>query len=225
MNEREFFEVKKEKFVKLALEFIQEAAMVAIEKRGAFHIALSGGESPRLVYQSLKNIRTEWDLWHIWLADERCLPSGDEDLNITLIQKDFLKEVGIPAKNIHPVKTEKGPIAAADHYLQEISKIKTFDLVLLGIGEDGHTASLFPDHNIGYSLQSPDVLPVFDSPKYPNERVSLSLSRINTSEKILFLVTGNKKRKVVDSFLKNKKMPATLIKGKIRTILFYCPEC
>lgn len=221
----EFVEVKREEFVNLALEYIQESATDAIEKRGIFHIALSGGESPKPVYQSLKSIRTDWNLWHIWLADERCLPSGDEDLNITLIQNEFLNGLGIPADNIHPVRTEKGPVAAADIYSQEISKAQTFDLILLGIGDDGHTASLFPGHNIDESSEAPDVIPVFDSPKYPTERVSLSLSRINASEKILFLVTGNKKRTIVDSFLENKKMPATLIKGKIRTSLIYCPEC
>jgi len=225
MVKTEFAEVNKDEFVNLALTHILEAATEAIRKRKKFNIALSGGESPKIIYQALKRIETKWDLWHIWLADERCLPADDKDLNITLIRNEFLSGVGIPFDNIHPIKCEKGPIASAEIYSQEISRITSFDLILLGIGEDGHTASLFPGNNLYETFGGPDVLPVLNSPKYPAERVSLSLSKINTAEKIIFLVTGDKKNKIVKSFLKNKKMPATQVKGKSRTILLYCPKC
>jgi 6-phosphogluconolactonase len=212
-------------FIKHSIQLIKQESIKAIQSQGSFNVVLSGGESPKEVYCALRNIDTDWRAWHIWFADERCLPAGDKDLNSTLVQTELLDYVNIDHRKIHRIKGELGAAGAAAKYSKELAYVPSFDLTLLGIGEDGHTASLFPNQLLNNSSSTLEVVPVFNSPKYPSERVSLSLLKINSSKKILFLVTGEKKRTIVNSFLKGEFMPATLVKGRDKTSLFYCPQC
>lgn len=221
----EFEETDKLDYVNKTLALVENIASNSIQNQNIFNIVVSGGESPRLILNALKNIKTNWEAWHIWFADERCLPSGDKDLNSTMIENEFLRHVGIRAENIHKIQSHLGPREAARLYTKMLCQAPDFDLTLLGLGEDGHTASLFPGDLDGMSHLVPDAVPVYNSPKFPPERVTLSIARINRSQNILFLVTGNKKRSIVNSFLRGENMPASLVHGKKKTSLFYCPEC
>jgi 6-phosphogluconolactonase len=101
---------------------------------------------------------------------------------------------------------------AAQQYSTVLRAVGDFDLVLLGIGEDGHTASLFPGHDWGAAPGSPDTLAVFDAPKPPPQRVSLSAARLSRARQVIFLVSGESKRKAVEAWRAGKDIPAQAIR-------------
>src|SRR6185503_2955728 len=157
---------------------IVDAAGRAIAARGAFAISLAGGNTPRGVYAMLREADTDWALWHIYYGDERCVSRGDPERNSRMARDAWLDHVPIPAANIHEIPAELGADAGAAAYAKALKGLGDFDLTLLGLGEDGHTASLFPGHEWGDSFGSPGAIAVFDAPKLPSERVSLSAARL-----------------------------------------------
>lgn len=183
-----------------------------IESRGAFHIVLAGGTTPRAVYQGLRQIETDWSVWHVYFGDERCLAAGAMNRNDTMTQQSWLIHVTIPSRQIHAIPAELGSREGAAAYAQKLQKIDTFDLVLLGLGEDGHTASLFPGHLLGSEESAPDVLAVTDAPKPPPERISLSAHRLSQARQVWFLVTGEAKRRAIESWQhESSSIPALAI--------------
>jgi 6-phosphogluconolactonase len=188
------------------------AAHQAIDKRGAFHIVLAGGSTPKKVYAALRNATTNWAAWHIYFGDERCLQCEHDDRNSHMAALVWLDHVAIPSVQIHPIPAEQGATIAADKYAQEINTIITFDLVLLGLGEDGHTASLFPNHDSGDAPDAPATLIILDAPKPPPQRVSLSARRLSETHQLFFLVTGNSKAQAVKDWRTGIPIPATTIK-------------
>jgi 6-phosphogluconolactonase len=131
-------------FEQAARRFILEHAERAIAARGAFSIVLAGGNTPRNIYRALCDADTDWSAWHVYFGDERCLPADDPERNSHMARSAWLDHVAIPSQQIHPIPGELGPETAADSYARELAEVGEFDLVLLGLGEDGHTASLFP---------------------------------------------------------------------------------
>ncbi|MGA9341108.1 MAG: 6-phosphogluconolactonase [Rhodanobacteraceae bacterium] len=190
---------------------ILDAAMRAIRDRGRFLIVLAGGNTPRGVYRALCNVHTEWSAWHIWFGDERCVAADDPERNSRMAAETWLDHVPIPAAQIHPMRGELGAERAARDYAKTLHGVGTFDLVLLGLGEDGHTASLFPGHDWGTAADAPAALAVFDAPKPPPERVSLSAARLANARQVLFLVAGESKRESVDAWRAGKPIPARAI--------------
>ena len=132
----------------------------------------------------------------------------------------WLQYVAIPESQIHDIPAELGPVEGARAYAQTLKEAGTFDVVLLGLGEDGHTASLFPGQVVDNSA---DAVPVFNSPKPPLERVSLSQQRLNNSREVLFLVTGTGKQQAVDNWRNGLEIPATLIAPK-ESVEVFCYE-
>ena len=125
--------------------------------------------------------------------------------------KAWLNHVGILKSQIYDIPTELGPIEGAKAYAKTLAGVRAFDLVLLGLGEDGHTASLFPNQAVDNSA---DVVPVFGAPKPPAQRVTLSQNRLNNTNEVLFLVTGAGKQEAVDRWRHGEAIPATLIAPK-----------
>jgi 6-phosphogluconolactonase len=123
----------------------------------------------------------------------------------------WLDHVAIPRAQIHPIPAEKGPEAAAADYTGTLCGIEQFDLVLLGLGEDGHTASLFPGHELGNTPDAPAALAVHDAPKPPPERVSLSANRLCAARRVIFLVTGESKRQAITDWRNGASIPAAAI--------------
>ncbi len=195
-----------------ASRLILETAERAIAARGAFRIVLAGGNTPYNVYQILRTADTDWSAWHIYFGDERCLPADDPERNSRLARTVWLDHVAIPSRQIHPIPAELGPETAAASYARELTKVGEFDLVLLGLGEDGHTASLFPGHDWGDAEDAQPVLAVHDAPKMPSDRVTLSAHRLSETRKVLFLVTGNSKREAMNRFMAGEKIPASSIR-------------
>ncbi len=194
-----------------ALARVLAAAREAIEQRGAFEIVLAGGNTPRALYRALRHAATDWKAWQIWFGDERCLPPDDPGRNSRMARAQWLDHVQLPAANLHAIPAERGAREAAAIYARELRGIDAFDMVLLGLGEDGHTASLFPGRDWGVHPDSPDALAVFDAPKPPPERVSLSANRLSRARAVLFLVEGAGKRDAVAAWQRGEAIPARSI--------------
>lgn len=190
---------------------ILHAAQRAIDMHGAFHLVLAGGTTPRRVYEALRNAKTEWRAWHVYFGDERCLARNHIERNSRMAALAWLDHVAIPTAQIHPIPAEEGASIAAEKYAPVVNKVKFFDLVLLGLGEDGHTASLFPGHDAGALPDAPAVLAVFDAPKPPPQRVSLSARRLGETHQLMFLVTGSGKAQALGNWRSGMPIPAAAI--------------
>ena len=195
----------------MAIETILASAAQAIHERGQFHLVLAGGDTPRGIYHGLRTAETDWFAWHIYFGDERCLPPVDPARNSRMAAEVWLDRVPIPALQLHVIPAELGAVQAARMYGETLWAVGGFDLVLLGLGEDGHTASLFPDHEWGTAPGSPDTLAVLDAPKPPPQRVSLSAARLSRARQVIFLVSGESKHRAVAEWRAGKDIPARAI--------------
>ncbi len=128
-----------------------------------------------------------------------------------MARETWLDQVTIPDQQIHPMPAELGADAAAAAYAKLVEDLPAFDLVLLGLGEDGHTASLFPGQSIGLEADSPAAVPVYGAPKPPPERISLSAARLSQAEKVIFLVNGREKAAAVKRWRDGQDIPASRI--------------
>jgi 6-phosphogluconolactonase len=181
----------------------------AIARSGEFVIVLAGGETPRGAYTLLASQPAEWRAWHVYFGDERCLPAGDPARNSRMAGDALLDRVPVPPTQIHVIPAELGPERAAAAYAHALAPVGDFDLVLLGLGEDGHTASLFPG---GALDAAADVIPVANAPKPPPERVSLSAARLSRAREVVFLVDGESKRDAVGRWRAGERIPAAAIR-------------
>lgn len=182
-----------------ALELILSKMETAIEQQGRFTIALSGGSTPKPLYAAIAAKKLPWDKIQVFWGDERFVPPEHEDSNQLMARRAWLDQVEIPAANIHPVPTlEADPAAAAakyEHHLQEFFQIKpgefpALDLILLGMGDDAHTASLFPNTE---ALKVRDRLITVGN-KDDNPRITFTYPFINASKCVIFIVAGANKR-------------------------------
>lgn len=202
-----------------AAHIVQSAAR-AIASRGRFIVVLAGGTTPKSVYELLRSADTDWSKWHIYYNDDRCLPVDHPDRNSLMAEQVWLKHVSIPVNQIHAIPAELGPVQGAKSYAETLKGVGDFDLVLLGLGEDGHTASLFPGKTWDDSV---DAFPVFDAPKPPPERVSISRARLSKANEMLFLVTGAGKQQAVDDWRKGEPIPASQVTSK-NGVDVYCHD-
>lgn len=207
--------------VQAAADRVIQAAASAIEAAGVFHVALSGGSTPRPLYELLSadhNIgRIDWAKVHIYFADERCVPPTHPDSNFRLASEAMLDHVPIPAGNIHRMKGEIEPQAAAIEYGRMLEA--TFgeegglDMAILGVGEDGHTASLFPHNPVLEESRHRCVAAYVE--KLNAWRISLSAPFLNRSREVMVVVTGEKKAGIVQQVLEGeldaRRLPIQLI--------------
>lgn len=188
----------------LACQHILDAAKSAIAERGKFKIVLAGGTTPEKVYRLLAPSQTDWSKWHAYYGDERCLPKNHADRNSVIVSRAFLEKVGIPESQVFTIPAELGNEQAAVSYRQTIKDALPFDMVLLGMGEDGHTASLFPGHQHD---EEELVHAVYNSPKPPPERVSLSARALGNTHQLIFLITGSNKQEAVKLWRSGQDLP------------------
>lgn len=194
-----------------ATKRILAAADDAIAKYGSFLIVLAGGSTPKSIYALLAKEQADWANWHVYHNDDRCLPADDSERNSKMARNVWLNHVSIPANQIHDIPAELGNVEGAKAYTETLKGVRTFDLVILGLGEDGHTASLFPNQIID---NSSDAVPVFNAPKPPADRITISAKRLNNTHEVMFLVTGSGKQEAVDKWRTSRSIPATLINPK-----------
>ena len=190
---------------------ILEAAADAMQRRDRFTIVLAGGNTPQGVYRMLRGADTDWSRWQVYFGDERCLPTDNPERNSRMAAETWLDHVSIPKNQVHILPAEHGADAAAQAYANALRQVGDFDLVLLGLGEDGHTASLFPGHDWGAGADAADTLAVLDAPKPPAQRVSLSARRLSRARAVLFLVTGEAKHDAVTRWRAGADIPARAI--------------
>ena len=192
---------------------------------GRFSVALSGGETPRRMYELLATPhyrdRIHWEEVHVFWSDERCVPENDPRSNSRMARQALLDHVPIPPENIHPIHCDQSPQQAAAQYEKELKiffsvKNPNFHLVLLGMGENGHTASLFP-HTTALNEKEKWVTEVFVE-ELGMYRVTFTAPFINHAEQVVFLVSGADKAKVLESVLEGAyqphELPAQLIRPK-----------
>ncbi|MGR9086231.1 MAG: 6-phosphogluconolactonase [Gammaproteobacteria bacterium] len=191
-----------------ACQRILAAAERAIADRGRFKLVLAGGSTPEKIYRQLAKATAEWSHWHVYYGDERCLPADHADRNSVMATEAFLAHVAIPESQIMTIPAERGPESAAELYRQIVASAVPFDLVLLGMGEDGHTASLFPGHR-----HSPEELAhaVYNSPKPPPERVSISARSLSNTRELIFLITGKSKQDAVRQWRQGMDLPVASV--------------
>jgi len=193
---------------------IARIANRCIEEMGEFHIVLTGGTTARQVYRNLRGIETDWSAWRIYWGDERCVAPDHPERNSRMAFGEWLDHVPLGAEQVFSIPAELGPEEGARRYDELMREVEEFDLVLLGLGEDGHVASLFPGQDWGMSPRGPAALPVLSSPKPPPERVSLSAWRLSLAQQAMFMLTGEGKRGAVSAWRSGEKIPASVIAPK-----------
>lgn len=206
-------------------ERVAAAAEDAISERGRFSLVLSGGSTPGGLYELLAESpcreRIDWSKVHLFWGDERYLPLDDEESCYRLANDTLISKVSIPAEQVHAFETDLAdPQTAADRYTQTLRDYfgadqARFDLVLLGMGPDGHTASLFPGHASLNADEATWVVVERDSPKPPPLRLSLTLPLLNQARTIVFLVTGDDKAERLQEVLQSDEAP-TLPSARVR---------
>jgi 6-phosphogluconolactonase len=173
-------------------------------------VALSGGSTPELLYSVIGDHfskSAKWENVQFFWGDERCVPPESRESNFGMTQKTLLEKISIPSVNIHRIRGEDDPAGEAIRYSGEIEQytrkrdgMPVFDLIILGLGEDGHIASIFPSENI--LMQSDRICEVASHPVSKQKRITLTGRIINNAEKVAFLVTGRKKADIVNKILK-----------------------
>lgn len=201
---------------------VRETANNAIASKGRFAVALSGGSTPSGLFKLLGTAFRQdvsWDLTDFFWVDERCVPPDNEDSNFRVAHEELLSKIDIPSVNIFRIRGEIGPEEGAIAYEEELrryfgaSGLPAFDLIILGVGEDGHTASLFPGSSALSEIKRV-VIPVY-AENLKSWRITLTLPVLNNAGKVLFLATGPQKTNIMKEILGNEKnrlkYPAGLI--------------
>lgn len=217
-----------------AAETLEATASAAIAARGRFTIALAGGQTPKTLYRVLATElreRITWASWEIFFGDERCVPPYHPASNFAMVASNLLTQVSVPERQVHRIAGEKPPEEAAQAYERTLrqrlaagTSSPVLDVALLGVGTDGHTASLFPGSS---ALDERDrwVLPVIGPAELsPRERITLTLPVLNEARDVYFLCAGREKREVVKEILAGtdtgRRYPAGMARGTERTIWF-----
>ena len=197
---------------------ILNIAKKSISEKNCFSIVLTGGQSVLNLYKILSKSDSNWGKWHIYIGDERFLPAGHKDRNDQTINEIWLDNSTIPKKNIHFIKAELGLLEARVEYENTLKKIDKFDIVLLSMGEDGHIASLFPNH-----IYPEEQMVVVEqgSPKPPKERISMSYQQLNKAHYIFKLIIGESKQKAVHLLQKDINIPVVKVSGECEK-LYIC---
>ena len=182
-----------------AAEIFTASSSQAITQHGQFLVALSGGSTPNRLYQLLASApyrdQIDWAKVHVFWGDERCVPKDDPGNSYFQARQALLDHVNIPADNVHRVLSDLEPASAALEYAQTLKNFSApplewprFDLVLLGMGDDGHTASLFPGSPV--DATAPVIAVTANYQDRPANRVSLTPMVFNSARKVIFLVTS-----------------------------------
>ena len=220
-----------------AAEFVLEVGKEAIRTKGRFFIALSGGTTPATLYRTLTSPpfvdRLDWSRATFFFSDERCVHPDDPRSNYALANNTLFTPLNIAPSQVYRMAGESNePQAAASEYEQQLrlatktlpSAQPSLDLILLGLGEDGHTASLFPGASVLRDHQC--VIAVTQSPKDPPNRLTMTLAAINRASVILFLVAGAGKAGVVRAILEPKteaerRLPASLVQPEEGRLIWF----
>lgn len=223
------------KIQKLEIESLSKAfidiAQNSIRERGRFLVALSGGSTPMKLYEKLASENLDWSRAHFFWGDERCVPIDDDGNSFGQTKKVLFDK--IVATNIHRVNTDLSPASAATDYVNTLKffaepplDFPRFDLVLLGLGEDGHTASLFPNSPV--DVDEPVIAVTANYQDRPANRVTMTQKVFNEAREIWFLVTGKNKAEILNTVINGEKnlelYPAQRIQPKNGNLIWWADE-
>lgn len=219
---------------RLIQQAIDDLEKLTSTEKNTIHWALSGGSTPKSIFQALAephNIsRINWDKIHFWWVDERCVPANDPESNYGEAKKYLLDQLEISPEHIHAIKGDLPPHQAAIEYIHEMktyiksyrNSLPVFDLIWLGMGEDGHTASLFPGQ---FSHIDRSWATVANHPESGQCRITLTLPVINLAKEIVFVVTGESKAQRLKTVLSGSDVslayPAANVKANNGTLKWY----
>ncbi|MFO1322989.1 MAG: 6-phosphogluconolactonase [Burkholderiales bacterium] len=207
---------------KAAAQFIAGEARAAVERRGRFKFAVSGGRTPWQMLRALADCDVPWTNVHVFQVDERVAPDGDPDRNLTHIRDSLVAHVPLPPANLHPMRVEATDLdAAAASYARALATIAgtppVLDLVHLGLGPDGHTASLVPGDPV---LDEDHLAVALTQPYQGRRRMTLTYPILNRSRCVLFVVTGAEKiRALAKLRAGDASIPAGRITGERALIM------
>ncbi|KAJ1920923.1 suppressor of los1-1 [Mycoemilia scoparia] len=203
--------------------FLVQLSKKVLSTKERFNVAFSGGSLPSIVASFLADREdVEFSKWHVYFADERCCPLDHPDSNYLLVKAELLDRVKIPSSNVHAINPElvNDPEKAAADYQSVIEKelplndqgIPVFDCILLGIGPDGHTCSLFPNYPQVQETKK-FVTHILDSPKPPPSRITLTLPVLNSASSVVFVISGSGKTETIDQIFHKpeEKKPASFV--------------
>lgn len=223
-------------------EMIMDLSQESIQQKKTFSLVLSGGKTPRPFYHLLGEQYSEkiqWNNVHLFWGDERWVPDHHLESNYAMAHELLISKIPIPKENVHPMPVDaKTPALGAEIYEKELRQyfdgiefeetMFTFDAVILGLGEDGHTASLFPGNPALYERDKWVVPVQAPDPNLTKERVTLTVPAINNSKNVFFLISGEEKKKIVDSILNSvstqrMEYPAEMVQPKGQLFWFLAP--
>lgn len=185
-----------------AAQYIYELSLKSIKDNGCFNIVLAGGSSPLATYKILAKFDIDWSKWNVFFGDERCLAFDDKDRNHQMIlQTGLLDNI----KQVFVIPSDNDLDDVAEIYAHTLLSYRPFDLVILGMGPDGHTASLFPQGD--WNENTDDVLVINNSPKPPKQRITLNKHVLQDTHQLLALISGQDKRLVYQQWLKGELFP------------------
>lgn len=207
-----------------------------LKDKDAFYVALSGGSTPKIVFDVLADNfagKVDWSKVHFYWGDERCVPPSDDQSNYKMTVEHLFSKIEVPTENINRVLGEKDPVNEAMRYanlleidLDRVDGVPQFDLVILGMGDDGHTASIFP-HEIEL-WDSADHCVVATHPDSGQKRVSINGKVINKAKEVAFLVTGASKAEKVEAVVEKTKgseaYPASLVDPSSGKLVWFLDE-
>ncbi len=232
-TEVRIFETPKKVYKAIAKEIVKHAQKT---NQPRFDIALSGGNSPKGLFKKMSKKYRDlipWDRIHFWWGDERCVSPHDAESNYKMTVDYLLSKINIPKENIHRIKGERNPDEEAKRYSEEITsnlnsrnEIPVFDLIILGMGSDGHTASIFP--NQMELLNTEKICEVAQHPNSGQKRITLSGRVINNANRIFFLVTGENKAIRISEIMNDtdaaKQLPAYHISANSGRLIWFLDD-
>ena len=217
--------------LKFMIEKWEDISQEGIQRKGYFTIGLSGGKTPIMFYQKLAEweSKSSWKRTHVFLVDERFVSFEDKDSNYRMLRETLFGKIPIPQENIHSIPTGKTSLeTSAREYEEDLRRFfkvskgqyPTFDLILLGIGEDGHTASLFPGSKALSECGHLTAAVVLDEMRH--DRISLTLPVINHAEHVIFFVRGANKAPVLKKIIAgdDPSLPAAMVRPRSGNLLF-----
>jgi 6-phosphogluconolactonase len=200
------------------------AQLLAERARAGGSIVLTGGSTPQQAYEIATELEPDWSRVELWWGDERCVPPDDERSNYGMAKEALLDRLAVAPAGVHRMRGELGRDAGAEEYEQELDGVGTFDLVLLGLGPDGHVASLFPDFPT-LDVTDRDVIGSEAGHEPFVDRISMTLPRLCATRQLLFLVAGEDKADAVARALAeepSRETPGSLARaadGATRAVL------
>ncbi|KAJ8708555.1 hypothetical protein PYW08_009937 [Mythimna loreyi] len=209
---------KEEELITKLASHIEQIANDAIENRGKFFVGFSGGSWLNNLCECLQTVNTEWSNWVVAFCDERVVPENDEDSTFGTYKRELIPKTKLVEKQFIKIKQGVSAAEAAKDYTEQLTKAFgsedfVFDLLLLGMGPDGHTCSLFPGHPL-LDETALSVAAITDSPKFPPERITLTFPIINKARNCMFAVCGSSKAEMIQRILKDNddSVPARRVK-------------